>query len=79
MSMSAKMFGEVLGKTAREVNLLLKERGLLDGKPGNWNLTELGKQFCEVRKKYNGYGGYAARKWDFPMWEEKIVDKLQNK
>ena len=63
MNMSAKMIGEVLGKTAREVNLLLKDKFVFDGKSGNWFLTELGKKFGGLRKKENGYGGYAARAW----------------
>jgi hypothetical protein len=78
MSMSAQMIGEVLGKSAKEVNLLLRDKGFLDGKPGKWILTELGKQFGEEWQNDNGYGGYAARKWKFIMWDEKIINKLKN-
>lgn len=79
MRMSTEMIGEVLGKTAKEVNLLLKDKGFFDGKPGNWVLTELGKQFGEMRQKDNGHGGYAKREWKFAVWDENIVNKLKKK
>lgn len=79
MSMSATMIGKVLGRTTKEVYLLLKDQGFLDGEPGNWILTELGKQFGEQRQKDNGEGGYAKRAWGILVWDEKIVNKLKEK
>ncbi len=77
MNMSAKMLGTVLGITSREVNLLLKENGYINGEPGKWVLTELGKQFAEISQKDNGYGGYAKRTWQFLMWNEDIIKNLK--
>ena len=79
MGMSAKRIGEVLGLNAREVNLLLKEKGFLSGKPGDWILTELGKQFGKVIPRDNGWGGWAKRTWNIMMWDEEIVDQLKEK
>ncbi len=73
MKKSARQLGDMLGKTAQEVNLLLKEHGYLDGTPGDYYVTEKGKSYAEERFKDNGYGGYAARSWSFTMWDEEIA------
>lgn len=54
---SARQIGEIVNLNAREINKILHEKGLLDGTPGNWTLTELGKKYGEIRKKDNGEGG----------------------
>ena len=64
MSLSARMIGETIGKSSREVNQLLYEHGLLEGGPGNWALTALGETYGHVSCHDNGYGGYAARAWE---------------
>lgn len=40
---SARMLGEMIGKTAAEVNKLLNEKGYLSGEPGNWSMTDEGR------------------------------------
>ena len=54
---SARQIGEIVNLNAREINKILHEKGLLDGTPGKWTLTELGKKYGEIRKKDNGEGG----------------------
>lgn len=75
--MSATDIGKVLGKTAREVNLLLKDKGFLDGAPGNYDLTDLGNKFGKVFQYNNGGGGYAKRIRSYIWWDENIIDKLK--
>lgn len=73
---SARMIGDMIGKTAAEVNKLLSEKGYLTGKPGDWTITEKGLEHGEERCKDNGYGGYAARSWSFPMWDADIAYEI---
>lgn len=70
---SARMLGDMIGKTAAEVNKLLNEKGYLSGEPGNWSMTDKGREHGEERHKDNGYGGWAARSWSFPMWDEDVA------
>ena len=51
MKKSARQLGDMLGKTAQEVNLLLKEHGYLDGTPGDYYVTEKGTSYAEERFK----------------------------
>lgn len=77
MKISAKMIGEQLGLPSIEVNKLLQKAGYLTGKPGNWTPSSMAQGLFELRKKTNGYGGYAKCEWTFLMWDEGIVDELR--
>lgn len=78
MRMSAGMIGKKLGMTVKEVYLLLKVKGFLDGEEGNWSLTELGKQVGgQVKQKDKGEGGFCRRIWSVLSWDEKVVNKLK--
>ena len=61
---SAKQLGMIIGLSAKEVNNILKDKGYLAGKPGEYELTKKGEEFAELRSKDNGFGGYAARSWE---------------
>lgn len=74
---SAKQLGEILGLGAQTVNRTLKSMGFLDGEPGKYSLTELGKTVGELREKTNGYGGYAKKDWSFTMWDDSVIDKVK--
>lgn len=76
-SLSAQRIGQAFGQTAKEINLLLQSKGFLTGKPGKWELTEKGRRFGKEIFKDNGYGGYAARSWNFLLWDERIIDGLK--
>lgn len=75
---SARQIGKIVNLTAREINKILHEKGLLGGAPGKWTLTKLGEQYGEMRKKSNNEGGWALREWEFPMWDEKVIEKFIN-
>jgi hypothetical protein len=75
---SARKLGEILGKTAIEVNKLLKENGFLEGEPGEYELTEKGKQYGEEIFEDNGYGGVANRHWDYKVWDEEVINEISD-
>lgn len=66
---SARLIGESLGISSRQVNLLLLEAGLLDGEPGNWDLTATGEKYGRWKETSNGYGAYL-------VWDEDVIDIL---
>lgn len=78
MKKSASLLGQIVGKTARAVNEILKDKGFLEGTPGNYEFTEKGEQYGEERVKDNGYGGYAHRDWSFKMWDEEIINEISD-
>lgn len=53
----------MLGLGAHDANVLLSLQGFLEGKPGEYLLTELGEQFGQHVSEDNGYGGVAHRQW----------------
>lgn len=75
---SATQLGKMIGKSAREVNELLKAKGYIDGTPGNYSMTEAGREHGEIRFKDNGYGGYAARAWSFMMWNDEVAYEIDD-
>jgi hypothetical protein len=78
VGMSARIIGwEEFGLTARDMNVLLKKHGYLEGEPGAYGVTEKGKPFAEEQYHDNGYGGYAHRYWDTRAWNEDLVPALR--
>src|SRR4051794_11908319 len=77
MGMTATQLGSIFGRGARAMNVLLRDHGFLQGAPGDWQLTELGKQFATSVDFDNGYGGYAARSWGWLSWSDGVVDALK--
>ena len=77
MLLSARRLGEKIYLTAEEMNVLLKKKGFLQGEPGNYSLTELGKKYAEIKTWENGYGGYAARSYEYICWKEEILKILK--
>lgn len=73
---SARQLGGMVGMSAREVNLALRDLGYLTGEPGNWQLTNKGAERAILRCEGNEYGGSAHRSWEWPMWNEDIVYEL---
>lgn len=54
MGKSARILGDECGLTAQEMNRILKKQGFLEGEPGNYSLTEKGRQFGEEKYKRTG-------------------------
>ncbi|MBQ3277835.1 MAG: hypothetical protein IJG94_01575 [Clostridia bacterium] len=76
MRKTARRLGQMVGLDAKEVNKKLAALGYLTGQPGCWSMTEEGKKHGEERFKDNGYGGYAARSWSYPVWDEEVARQI---
>jgi hypothetical protein len=74
--LTARLLGDILGKTARQVNEALKENGFLEGEPGNYTFTEKGEQYGEEKDEDNGYGGSAYRGWSYKKWDEEVLTEI---
>ena len=78
MGMSATVIGKALNKTGREMNELLVDLGYLEGSPGDFSLTDKGKEYGSETEHHRGNGGYAHynRVWETRTWDERIVTAL---
>lgn len=67
-----------MGKTAREMNVLFREHGYLDGEPGNYETTPKGSQYASETSYERGTGGYSFynASWDVRTWDEDVIDAL---
>jgi hypothetical protein len=77
MGMTATELGRELGIGAREVNKLLKFHGFMEGDPGAYRPTALGRTFAVAHDFDNGYGGFAHRQWGWLSWKDGLVDALK--
>lgn len=79
MGKSARVLGQEFGRTAREMNELLKKHGYLYGNPGAYGLTEKGQQYAEEQYHSRGTGGYAHynRSWETRTWSDETAAALK--
>lgn len=79
MGKSARVLGGEFGRTARDMNALLKEHGYLYGEPGAYGLTEKGEQYAEEHYHHRGTGGYAHynRHWETRTWSDDTAAALR--
>jgi len=79
MGRSARVLGREFGRTAPEMNKLLKEHGYLYGNPGAYGLTEKGQQFAEEHYHSRGTGGYAHYNpsWETRTWNDETAAALK--
>ncbi|MFI5820194.1 hypothetical protein ACIA8I_13885 [Streptomyces rishiriensis] len=79
MRKSARVLGQSYGLTAQEMNFILKEEGFLDGEPGNYSVTEKGKEYADEQHHSRGTGGYAQynRAWSTTTWNDEIANELE--
>ncbi|MDN4552981.1 hypothetical protein QYI97_01845 [Lacticaseibacillus paracasei] len=74
---SARMIGNKTGESPQQVNRRLEKHGLIKkSNSGEWELTELGKQFGEKFDGNNGVGGTYARKWTTIKWNEDFTNEI---
>jgi hypothetical protein len=76
--LSATDIGAHIGLGAQDTNVLLVAQGFLEGKPGEYLLTDLGKQFGHHVSEDNGYGGVAYRDWYKTYFDESILHALDH-
>ncbi|GFE12732.1 hypothetical protein Sgleb_07790 [Streptomyces glebosus] len=79
MGKSARVLGWEFGRTAREMNALLKEHGYLYGNPGAYGLTEKGQQYAEEQYHSRGTGGYAQYNpsWETRTWSDETAAAIR--
>lgn len=79
MGKSARVLGWEFGRTAREMNELLKLHGYLYGDPGAYGLTEKGQQYAEEKYHSRGTGGYAQYNpsWETRTWSDETSAALK--
>lgn len=77
MGMTATQLGRLFSRSAAEMNRLLRDHGFIEGGPGAWRPTELGKAFAQAHDFDNGYGGFAHRQWGWLSWTDGITDALK--
>ena len=71
-NISSRVMGGQFGLTAVEMNMLLKEQGFLDGEPGAYGPSEMGKLYVHedyVQKSH--LTGYDKTTWD-PSIKKKL-------
>lgn len=75
---SARVLGWEFGRSAREMNQLLKDHGYLYGEAGAYGLTEKGQQYGEEQYHSRGTGGYAHynRNWETRTWSDETAAAL---
>lgn len=77
--MSATQIGRKIGGLgAAETNLLLKERGFLEGEACDYWPTEKGEEYATVEDFHAGTGGYAQynRYWTTIKYNPEILDAI---
>lgn len=76
---SARVLGLEFGRSARDMNALLKEHGYLDGEPGAYAVTEKGASFAREEHHHRGPGGYSwyNRDWEVRTWADGTADALR--
>lgn len=79
MGKSAGVLGSDFGKTAKEMNAVLKDHGYLYGEPGAYGLTEKGQFYGEERHHSRGTGGYAHYNpgWETRTWNDDTAAALR--
>lgn len=72
---SARLIGYDYGYNARDMNFFFKFKGLIDGLPGDYFITDVGKQFGKEEYFHRGTGGYSwyNRYWTERTWDEETL------
>lgn len=78
MGKSARILGALLNLTAEEMNELFKLNGLLEGEPGEYEVTEAGEPYATERDEHRGPGGssWYNRDWTVRTWDDSVMDAL---
>ena len=76
MWLSATKLGEKCGLTGEQFNYVLKDKGYIDGMPGEYYPTEKGMWFIIEKGWDNGCGGYCARGYNYFQWNDDILNYL---
>ena len=78
MQISARTLGQEYGLTAEEMNRVLAKQGFLQGKPGDYSVTQKALQYAVEKDFHRGTGGYASynRYWTTRTFDDSIKEAL---
>lgn len=80
MPLSAAKLGKLIGMTAEEFNTLLQDQGFLEGTPGNYSLTDKGKEYGEEKivRQYPASKDQSRYNpsWNLRSFKESLLDSL---
>ncbi len=78
MQVSARVLGQDYGLTAEEMNRVLVKLGFLQGKPGNYSITQKTLQYAVEKDFHRGTGGYSCynRYWTTRTFDDSIKNVL---
>lgn len=77
---SATVLGREIGRTGREMNVLLHRYGYLTGEPGAYSLTDKGKKYGSQEDHYRGNvrSLHYYRQWTTTTWSDETLAALLN-
>ncbi|MGJ5827207.1 hypothetical protein [Streptomyces ossamyceticus] len=77
---SATVLGREIGKTGREMNVLLHRYGYLTGEPGAYSLTDKGEKYGIQEDHYRGNvrSLHYYRQWTTTTWSDETLAALLN-
>ncbi|WOT36311.1 hypothetical protein [Streptomyces coeruleorubidus] len=80
MGKSATVLGREIGKTGREMNVLLHRYGYLTGEPGAYFLTDKGEKYGTQEDHYRGNvrSLHYYRQWTTTTWSDETLAALLN-
>lgn len=80
MGKSATLLGREIGKTGREMNVLLHRYGYLTGEPGAYSLTDKGEKYGtqEDHASGNVRSLHYYRQWTTTTWSDETLAALLN-
>ncbi|MFF3208414.1 hypothetical protein [Streptomyces sp. NPDC002962] len=80
MGKSATVLGREIGKTGREMNVLLHRHGYLTGGPGAYALTEKGGKYGSQEEQSSGDVRSPSyyRQWTVTTWSDELLAALLN-
>lgn len=73
MNMSTAGLGRELGLNSQETNILLRDEGYQKGEPGDWTLTEKGREHATQQHwgvSSSMHAGYLTTRWDDEVLED---------
>jgi len=77
---SATELGREIGKTGRQMNVLLHRYGYLTGEPGAYSLTDKGEKYGTQEDHYRGNvrSLHYYRQWTTTAWSDETLAALLN-
>lgn len=77
---SATVLGREIGKTGRQMNVLLHRYGYLTGEPGAYSLTDKGEKYGTQEDHYRGNvrSLHYYRQWTTTTWNDETLAALLN-